>query len=92
MSKVIKKTLESGIINTNVYWDDGSLRCEHYVLNDKLHREDGPARISYHRDGSKYESYWLNDKAHNKKDYEAWRLNKEADECINKMLVGGINE
>ncbi len=45
------------------YYKDGSIRFERYYLDDKRHREDGPARIDYNKDGSiHYESYYLNDK------------------------------
>ena len=86
MSKVVKKTLEGGIINTKLY-RNGELWWESYKLNGKKHREDGPAFINYHSDGSIYwEEYWLNNKAYHKKEYKAWLLNKEADEIIQTML------
>ena len=121
MSKVVKKTLEGGITHTKVYWDDGTLNYEYYILNGKYHREDGPAFISYssdgsvgssglsyekymlngehhredgpawiyyHRDGSTYEDYFLNGKYYSKEDYKLWKINKEADECIQELLEG----
>ena len=70
------------------YNRDGSIHWESYWSNDERHREDGPAWINYHRDGSlRKESYYLNNKAYNKKDYEAWQQDKEADEIIDKMLA-----
>ncbi len=47
------------------YYKDGSIGYERYCLNDKLHREDGPAYIGYNKDGSiRYEMYYLNGKQH----------------------------
>ena len=47
------------------YRKDGSIESEHYYLNDKRHREDGPATINYRKDGSiSSEQYWLNGKCH----------------------------
>ena len=33
------------------YYDNGKIRSEHYFLNNKFHREDGPAYIYYSQDG-----------------------------------------
>ena len=91
MGKVVKK-LEGGIINTKRYLDDGSIWYEYYKLNDKLHKEDGPAFIIYNGDGSIYwKEYRLNGKEYSEEEYKVWLLNKEADEAIHEMLVGGIN-
>ena len=90
--KVVKKKLEGGIIHTKAYLNDSSLWYESYMLNDESHREDGPAFIVYRRDGSvNYKEYRLNGKLHREEEYKVWLLNKEADECIHEMLVGGIN-
>jgi hypothetical protein len=41
--------------------DNGVKICETYHLNGKLHREDGPAYISWHGDGEKwFEFYYIN--------------------------------
>ena len=43
------------------YYDNGQIQYEGYYLNNKSHREDGPAFISYYRDGKiQYEHYYLN--------------------------------
>ena len=88
MSKVVKKTLKSGVVHTKLYrLDDGSLCHESYKLNGEYYREDGPAYIYYYRDGSLcHEEYWLNGKEYNGEEYKAWLLNKEADEAIQTML------
>lgn len=51
------------------YYEDGALRYEEWFLNDKLHREDGPAFRSWHPDGTlESEAWWLNGKLLSKKD------------------------
>ena len=38
---------------------------ETYTLNDKRHREDGPASIHYYKNGNiKMEYYYINDESH----------------------------
>jgi len=45
------------------YYKNGQLKSEIYSLNDKYHREDGPAVQYWYENGQlKYESYWLNSK------------------------------
>lgn len=45
--------------------DDGTLWREEWMLNGKLHREDGPAIISYYTDGGiKEQQWWINDEQH----------------------------
>ncbi|MFW6008730.1 MAG: hypothetical protein ACOCP8_05620, partial [archaeon] len=40
---------------------------EKYYLNNKCHREDGPAFQYWYENGQKrYEEYWLNDQFHRK--------------------------
>ena len=47
------------------YYSDGKIRSEQYFLNNKFHREDGPALIFYDKDGSICsEYYYLNGKCH----------------------------
>jgi antitoxin component YwqK of YwqJK toxin-antitoxin module len=47
------------------YRANGKVSNESYYLNDKLHRENGPAFIDYDANGKVYyESYYLNDKLH----------------------------
>jgi antitoxin component YwqK of YwqJK toxin-antitoxin module len=44
---------------------DGTIARESWYLNGNLHREDGPARISYRHDGTVYSERWyLNDNLH----------------------------
>ena len=89
MSKIIKKTLESGIRLYKAHYYDGGPRYESYWLHNRRHREDGPSYAVYRRDGSVWwKEYWLNGKEYSEEDYEAWRLNKEADECIQELLEG----
>ena len=86
MGEVVEEKLEGGIIHTKVYWDDG-LSYEHYMLEGKLHGEDGPAYVGYRKDRSIYwKEYWLNGKKYSKEEYKVWLLNKEADEAIHEML------
>ena len=47
------------------YYSDGKIRSEQYFLNNKFHREDGPAIIYYYDNGKiVFEQYCLNDKRH----------------------------
>ena len=47
------------------YYENENVEYEYYILNGKLHREDGPAYISYNENGNiKYECYYLNGKIH----------------------------
>jgi hypothetical protein len=53
----------SGVIRT--YHENGNICYEHYYLNEKHHREDGPAYISYHENGNVwFEYYYINGKLH----------------------------
>ena len=40
------------------HYKDGSVHCEGYHLNGKLHRIDGPAYINYYTDGSSNNEYY----------------------------------
>ena len=71
------------------YYENGQISSEYYYLNDKIHREDGPAIIYYYYNGQiSYEYYYLNDNRHRengpayihyhkngKIDYEEYYLN-----------------
>jgi antitoxin component YwqK of YwqJK toxin-antitoxin module len=47
------------------YYQDGSIYRERWVVNDELHRLDGPAFIWYNEDGSiKNEHWYVNGKNH----------------------------
>lgn len=51
------------LITTN--YSNGSVRLEEYIVDNKYHREDGPAKIQYDIDGSIIsEEYLVNDKYH----------------------------
>jgi hypothetical protein len=52
------------------YYDNGNKSYEHWYKDGKLHREDGPAFISYLHDGSKYYEEWcLHDQGYTKSAY-----------------------
>ena len=60
---------------------DGSVSLEAWWLNDKRHREDGPARIWYRPDGSVESEgwYWHGEKAEDitsLEDFKAWQYLK----------------
>jgi len=71
------------------YYPNGQKRYEYWLLNGKMHREDGPAYQSWYENGQKYYEYWsLNNKCHREdgpssqrwsyngqKEYEEWWLN-----------------
>ena len=47
------------------YYENGNISSEHYYLNGKYHREDGPAIISYYLNGQiQSEDYCLNGQYH----------------------------
>jgi hypothetical protein len=47
------------------YYSNGQKHYEFYYLNDKLHRENGPARQYWYENGKKcYEDYHLDNKYH----------------------------
>jgi hypothetical protein len=65
--KVIKSTskMKNGCYKKYYDKEETILYIEEYYLNDKLHREDGPAKITYLDDGDiDSEEYYLNDKLH----------------------------
>jgi antitoxin component YwqK of YwqJK toxin-antitoxin module len=41
------------------YYDDGSIQDERWIVNNELHRLDGPAYIWYNEDGSIYREQWF---------------------------------
>ena len=56
---------------------------EEWMLNDKIHREDGPAFIAYYKDGSIYfKEYYLSEEFYNKEIY----LNKISPQNRIKVL------
>ena len=47
------------------YYYNDNVKSKKYYLNDKYHREDGPAHIGYYRNGNiKFEAYYINGKLH----------------------------
>jgi len=61
------KTIDLGNGRTKEVWyyTDGTTQQEVHRLNDKAHREDGPADIWYYEDGTiSREYYYLNGKYH----------------------------
>jgi len=72
------------------YYSNGQKRYEEWYLNDKRHREDGPAIQRWYESGQKYEEWYLNNKEHREDDpscqnwyengqkrYEYWYLNNK---------------
>jgi hypothetical protein len=54
------------------YHDNGKEYLIQYFINDKLHREDGPAYVEYRDDGSLITKQWYRDgKLHNEPYYPA---------------------
>ena len=61
-------------VHTIYYYDKEETKqwYEYWKLNNKLHREDGPAYIAYYENGSiECESYRINNKLH-REDGPAW--------------------
>jgi len=45
----------------NWYYQDGSISYQVWYKDDKYHRDDGPAYISYNQDGSIFHQLWYKD-------------------------------
>jgi len=60
------KTYENFINKPDIeYYDNGQKKSERWYLNDKLHREDGPAIQHWYENGQKKSKrWWLNGKQH----------------------------
>ena len=70
------------------YNKDGTIACEHWRLDDKYHRTDGPARIDYYDNGTIHYECWCLDGRYHRVDgpacidynddgtihFEEWRL------------------
>ena len=47
------------------YYNNGKLMKKQYLLDGKLHREDGPAEIKYYKSGNIwYKKYYINNELH----------------------------
>ena len=60
------------------YYDNGQKKSENWFLNDKLHREDGPAYQQWYENGQKdNEGWYLNGKIHREDGpaYQYWYEN-----------------
>jgi antitoxin component YwqK of YwqJK toxin-antitoxin module len=64
MIEVNKKYYVNDMITyEEYYYSNGSVASRVYYFNNKWHKEDGPAYVSYDRNGDiVYKEYWLNDK------------------------------
>ena len=52
------------------YYDDGTIRCEEWHLDGKVHRVDGPAYIGYNKDGTvAYEEWRLHGEEYSKEEF-----------------------
>ena len=51
-------------MKTNIkrnYYSNGQIECEEHYMNDKLHNENGPAKVCYYQNGKiRSESYYIN--------------------------------
>lgn len=48
------------------YYDNGNIKSETYLLNNKFHNENAPAYILYYENGNKeIEEYYVDDLLHN---------------------------
>jgi antitoxin component YwqK of YwqJK toxin-antitoxin module len=85
----VKKEIDlgNGCSKSIYYYDSGEVSYEHYYLNDKRHREDGPARIGYYESGEViYEDYFLNGKQVSKEEVELYRYEKQFDKEVEEAL------
>jgi antitoxin component YwqK of YwqJK toxin-antitoxin module len=52
------------------YYSNGQKKSEHYIINGKLHREDGPAIQYWYENGQKKsEQYYINSKYYSREDW-----------------------
>ena len=89
MIKIFEKFNEPEIIEK--FWDNGQKKSENWSINNKYHREDGPAYQEWYENGQKQsEGWWLNGRYHREdgpsvqwwykngqKWYEYWYLNNK---------------
>jgi antitoxin component YwqK of YwqJK toxin-antitoxin module len=48
------------------YYENGQIKYQEWLINGKLHNENGPTRISYYENGQiHYQNWKINDKFHN---------------------------
>ena len=79
----VEENKETWFLNENTvkeiyYHENGNKKCEFYYLDDKFHREDGPASIYYRENGNiKYEYYYLNNEPINKNDYIVYQRKRK---------------
>jgi len=87
--KEYKVIIGRNVLKEERYYENGQKKYEAYYLNDKFHRENGPARQEWYKNGQKkYESYSINGNFHREnvpavqewykngqKGYEAYCLN-----------------
>lgn len=72
-----------GIKHVREYNDHGHLIKEEYYLNEKRHKEDGPAVQCWNDDGQlKYQGYWLNGTPISKDDF----LARQKQSCHGKIV------
>jgi len=68
--KEYKVIIDGNVEKEEGYYSNGQKKYESYYINDKHHREDGPAVQRWYENGKKeYEEYWLNDKKISKEEF-----------------------
>lgn len=83
---------ENKPIKTTEYYDDAQtkIKLEKWQLNDKLHREDGPAYIKYYEDGTtEAEIYYINGKEHREERPAAIYFHENCEIKLQKYFING---
>ena len=74
------------------HWPNGNIEYEEYLVDNKLHRTNGPARIGYYEDGSiRCESYYIDGEWLTKEEFEAIDSKEPDDNVITILLDKGVH-
>ena len=75
------------------YYDGTKKKCwEYYKLNDKYHRENGPASIHYYESGNiECERYYINGELLTKQEFDKYTRKRDS-KIFDKLLEEMANE
>lgn len=73
-----------------VFYDTGEIKSREYIVNAKLHREDGPAYLVWDKTGILlFESYYQNFKLHREEGAAMVVYNQLGEITINRYYING---
>lgn len=73
------------------YYENGNIKLKKYIVNGKLHREDGPAIIEYYKNGNiAIEKYYNNNCLHRENGFAWIEYNKNGNINDNEYFLYGI--